>query len=203
MSRAIPVDELNTFSFEDYFKSMEISKEQKKARIRLAEAFLDAFLFVFAYAKRNNDLSQVAAKTKEEVVKVIPEKFKRDGVISDSYMKNYVALVSMSIAQTTFKYGDGYYTSYDRAFELAATEANNVENYGDFADALAQGKTMKTWETEEDERVRPTHMMVDGETIPIKEYFRVGNSYMRFPGDLSLSPSPGEVMNCRCVLIYK
>lgn len=172
-------------------------------RIRLAEAFLDAFLFVFAYAKRVKDEAQIAAKMKEEMTKAVPAKFKRDGVIFDSYIKDYIALSAASIAHTTFKYGDGWYTSYDRAFDLAANEANSIENYGDYADAVKAGYTHKTWLTENDERVRPSHAIMDGVTVPIDVPFNVGGSLMRFPGDTALGASPSETCNCRCSLDYK
>ncbi len=53
-----------------------------------------------------------------------------------------------------------------------------------------------------DKRTRDTHAEVDGTTLPIAEPFMVGDSFMLFPGDTSLDPSPEEIVNCRCHVEY-
>ena len=207
----VSYDELNILSFEDYFDVMEISKGQKKSRVLLAGAFLDAFLFIFAYAKRLKGKPQakqeISAMVKDEVIKIIPSKFKTNGKVTDKFISYYVEILVASLAKTitdSLMFDDSYYLSYDRAFRLAASEANTVENYSDYADALSSGKTQKTWLTEQDERVRPTHAIVDGKTIGISEFFRVGSANMRFPHDiLYASDHPEELINCRCSIAYK
>lgn len=198
------IDEIRTF--ESYYGAMAISKEQKKLRIGIAEAFLESLLFIFAYAKRIGKRpgaqAEIEAKLREAVIAVIPLQFKQDGVVTDQYMKGHIALFAASVAATTLKYLEGYYATYDRAFDLSADEGNILGNYGDYVDAVNAGKTKKTWITMRDERVRDTHIAVDGETIPIKDYFRVGASYMRFPLDQSLGASPGEIVGCRCIVSY-
>lgn len=57
----------------------------------------------------------------------------------------------------------------------------------------------REWITRQDERVRPTHQAAHGQrvfgtTMP----FRVGNSYLMYPGDTSLGASLDEIMGCRC-----
>ena len=96
---------------------------------------------------------------------------------------------------------DSWYLSQDRITYNAENEANTVLNYKDYTEA--RGKyTRKCWETENDNRVRATHIPLEGEVIPINEYFVVGDSLMRFPRDLSMNPSPEEVVNCRCSVEY-
>lgn len=56
----------------------------------------------------------------------------------------------------------------------------------------------KRWLTEKDERVRRTHNLVDGDTLPVNVPFLVGGYPMMYPGD-PLGP-PDEVLNCRCGL---
>jgi len=56
----------------------------------------------------------------------------------------------------------------------------------------------KRWLTEKDERVRRTHNLVDGDTLPVNVPFLVGGYPMMHPGD-PLGP-PDEVLNCRCDL---
>lgn len=199
----LPVDEVNQLSFESYYGEMAISKEQKEWRIRIAESFLDDLLFLFAYAKRKPGKGELEAKLKTALISLIPSEFKRDGVVTDQYMKEHIALFVTSVIATTMRYIDSeYYTSYDRAWHLAADEGNILGNYSVYTDAVKAGKTKKTWLTMKDERVRDTHIAVDGTTIPIKDYFLVGTSWMRFPLDQSLGASPSETINCRCVLEY-
>lgn len=54
----------------------------------------------------------------------------------------------------------------------------------------------KTWVSRDDNRVRPTHEVADGQTRPIGVPFIVGGSEMMYPKDPS-APAQ-EVVNCRC-----
>lgn len=94
-----------------------------------------------------------------------------------------------------------YWLSDDRARYIAEEEANTAYNDSDFEEAIAEGYTMKTWNTMADRYVRKTHRPMEGKTIPIDDYFLVGNSLMLYPrdpdGDLE------ETVNCRCWLTYE
>lgn len=96
-----------------------------------------------------------------------------------------------------------YWLSYERASNIANSETNTFLNYTDFVEAKERGYTHKSWLTMLDNKVRDTHEEVEGQTIGIDEPFHVGNSEMRFPHDLALSPDPKEVINCRCAVEYK
>ena len=207
MKRQYEVDELNPLpTFDDYFETMDLTTKQRESRIALAETFLEMFLFIFAFATRVKDLSQIEAKLKAEYIKALPPKYKINGAIKDPYMKDYLNIVVASIAGTTYngvKHDRSWDISYDRAFDLATNEANGIENYGDFAEAKTLGFTKKTWVTEGDERVRLSHAMLDGSTILIDDLFLVGSSYMRFPKDIMFNPSTNDIAGCRCTIIYK
>lgn len=60
----------------------------------------------------------------------------------------------------------------------------------------------KTWNDQDDERVRATHRVVGGTTLALNGVFRVGTSMLLFPGDTSLRAQVREVANCRCFLTY-
>lgn len=56
-----------------------------------------------------------------------------------------------------------------------------------------------TWHTASDERVRTSHMAMNGQTQPFGEDFVSGNgNRLRFPGD-PLGPA-SDTVNCRCVV---
>lgn len=88
-----------------------------------------------------------------------------------------------------------------RAVEAAKNESLFIHNYKRHKDIKSKQAT-HTWETMKDERVRPTHAVADGQTVPIDEPFIVGGYKMRFPGDVFTSnPPASEVIMCRCVEI--
>lgn len=62
-----------------------------------------------------------------------------------------------------------------------------------------QGKPFKMWVTRRDERVRHTHNVADGQTVPVDDTFTVGGFPMRHPGDRTAPAS--ETINCRCVTV--
>lgn len=59
----------------------------------------------------------------------------------------------------------------------------------------------KTWWTANDDRVRPDHAALHGKTIPCDQYFLVGGFKAWGPGDPGLPAK--EVINCRCILLFK
>jgi hypothetical protein len=90
-----------------------------------------------------------------------------------------------------------------RSSITAVNEAQTVLNRADFKAAKAKGYSRKTWVSERDNRVRPTHQIVDGTTIPIDDLFEVGKARLLYPHDwLNGSANPEELINCRCVVRY-
>lgn len=61
---------------------------------------------------------------------------------------------------------------------------------------------MKTWITMRDERVRAAHRAADGQRVPIEQPFIVKNEKLMFPGDAHLGATIGNLINCRCIVIY-
>lgn len=76
------------------------------------------------------------------------------------------------------------------AINAAQVSAGQVD---DEADDL-----MKVWLSMDDDRVRHTHKIADGQAVALDEAFSVGGESMDFPGDMSASVE--EWMNCRCLL---
>lgn len=96
-----------------------------------------------------------------------------------------------------------YFDSEDRAEFIAEDEANSIEGYEDFLVALMRGFTTKTWNTMQDKRVRDTHVRAEGQTVPIGEFFHVGNAMLMFPRDtVNGADYPEELVNCRCWLTF-
>ncbi len=67
-----------------------------------------------------------------------------------------------------------------RALMLSRTISGNAASLGQFKGAALGGADEKTWSTSGHE-VRKSHKKLDGETIPIDEYFRVGKDKALYP----------------------
>ena len=93
---------------------------------------------------------------------------------------------------------------YQKAVRIARTETHRVKEAGTYESALkgeqAGIKQMKTWNSSNDGRTRREHRRLDGKTIPMDEYFRVGRDKMLTPGTGS---RPEQNVNCRCFLTFE
>ena len=122
---------------------------------------------------------------------------------SDFYLLKQIQAEAEYFIEATLNHlKDEYYFSTDRATLAAENEVNSITNYTDYAIALIKGMTRKTWHTMDDGKVRETHRMLEGKTIPIYEPFDLLGSYMKFPKDESLGADKREIAGCRCWATY-
>lgn len=98
---------------------------------------------------------------------------------------------------------DGVYDEMDsmRAMRIARTESCSAQNFGSYVTGKSDGMTTKTWIATRDDRTRHDHSDVDGQTVGIDEKFVVGGSELDYPGDAACADA-GEIVNCRCTIIY-
>lgn len=91
-----------------------------------------------------------------------------------------------------------------KAQRIVRTEAHRTRESASYNSVLyAESKgvvMMKTWNNVDDERSRPDHLAIDGETIPATEKFDVGGHEADYPSDPELPAS--QSINCRCYLTY-
>jgi hypothetical protein len=121
-------------------------------------------------------------------------------------IKNVNSQVLQSVLQgeDLFKLRDRFRTiahmninvAYSRA-RTAMTCAQNMGSLDSIERAKGLGiKVKKQWLSNADDRTRPTHVLLDGETKETDEPFSNG---LMYPGDPS--GSLDEVMNCRCDML--
>lgn len=93
---------------------------------------------------------------------------------------------------------------YQKAVRIARTETHRVKEAGTYESALkgekAGIKQVKTWNSSNDGRTRKEHRRLDGKTIPLDEYFRLGSAKTLKPGDTGRAEHD---VNCRCFLTYE
>lgn len=196
----------NIFDYHDfilhYFDPMQITETQKNKRIEAAEEIFDAVLLFLIWCENAPERVQEenTQRSFENMYKEVIFQYSEP----DDYLDMYVPLFIANLVQTTLDHqGEEYFYSVERAANVACNESNVVLGYNEYSNAILLGYTTKTWHTELDNRVRPTHQEMEGVTIPIEDLFLVGDSLMEFPKDQSHGASPQEIVNCRCVCEYK
>lgn len=189
--------------YEEYFSSMDLSKEEIKKRIDFAEDIEEIMLYIFLLLSTMQDYGYVNRDYVSSELEKQYLKATKKHVDIDEYIRSYILRFSKEIIDTTLRHkGDDWFLSRDRSVLIAENEAVSVYSHYDYTQAVKQGKTRKIWLTEHDDRVRKTHSEIDGLSIPIKELFRVGDSLMLYPKDETYNPDPQEVIGCRCVAKY-
>lgn len=194
------LNQLYTISYEQYFGEMDLTDAEKKARMSLAEELEIIFLYYFLL---------LSDKTKENYVQMIHDKYVEvankflKSKETPAYIEEYANILANETVDVTNKHdGEVYYTSKDRAMMISANEANVLGNYRQQIEAVRSGKKYKTWMTMRDDKVRHTHMEVNGAKVGIFDAFIVGNSQMMYPKDTSLDAEMEEIAGCRCTLHY-
>ena len=87
----------------------------------------------------------------------------------------------------------------NRSYTIAETTAVSGFNAGLLAGYKLQGYKKKMWVCQLLPTSRDSHVLANGQTVGIDEYFSVGSDLLQFPGDPTGSAE--EVINCLCVII--
>jgi len=91
--------------------------------------------------------------------------------------------------------------SQTNAARIARTEMHTASTIGSDEAARSTGlELVKTWQSAEDARTRPSHSAADGQEVGIDEPFDVGGESLMVPGDPS--GSAAEIVNCRCAVLH-
>lgn len=202
----LPIDELNTMSVEPekYFGEMNLTKEQIDERIQFTKDANDVLLDVMMLIVTMGDYGAIDY---DYIRRTLVERFGAliaGYVLMDDYLWQYVEDYAENFTDNTKEnIWNDWYISEDRALYNAENSANDTLNYKEYKKAIDDGFAFKTWRTEHDMKVRPTHSLVDGKKIPIEDLFVVGGVLMRFPKDYELAyDAPRELIGCRCTIKY-
>lgn len=213
----LSIDELNTPKVEveepeKYFSKMAISKAQKEERVDTSKEISDVLLFLFALLAIEMQNERPDYEYVYEVFRIRFRNVVLEHSLDNAYTERYVNDVTRKIFDNTVdnmkasgvgkdQTDAGWWSSSDRATAIGENEANSILNYKDLQKAIEEGYVKKRWVTEKDNRVRRTHSAVEGKTIPITEYFIVGDVPMMMPHDPECLDER-EIVNCRCSLEY-
>lgn len=198
-------DELNILPIEEYFESMELSREEKEKRKQLAYAISGIMLFVFSLYGTMKEFKRIS---KQFIISQLVERYSEEvlkHMAVDQYISGYISEFSKEVVETTIKHdGEEFFTSNERALLIGENEAMTMAGYSELQRAIKSGYTKKRWITEKDNKVRQTHREVDDLVLPIMTPFVVGNSLMMYAHDgITFNADVSELSNCRCVTVYE
>jgi len=185
-------DDDNT-DHDDDDKSILESGEHKQA-----EDLFQFFLENWIESRGAEKITQIHGVTKEKVIRNI-----RDAIIDNSDQP--VTVIAKEIQRTVKK----TYVEFSRAraIKIARTETLIASNQGSLEAAkdLKIPNMMKEWVPSNDGRSRDTHRQMEGVKVGVHDLFSVpseksSNTQMDGPGDPTAPP--GQVINCRCTLVY-
>ena len=199
-------DEVNSLSreyYEEYFGEIKaLDKDQIEDRVLLAMALEDRFLDVLSLieVRKNANEPYLSDAIDMFTMAFLAVALRR---IDDDHIRDTASQFGIDVALSTYRHPDeDYMTSIDRAINMAATESNAIMCYGELADAVKEGKTMKCWNTIIDGHEREWHHEVNQTVVPITEPFEVGGELRMYPLDTSLGASADNITNCRCTATY-
>jgi len=199
-------DELNSLSrdtYEEYFDEMGVPAAAKKDRVLVAMALEDGFLDVLSWIQLKKDRGEQFFL---DSIPMFEQAFLAAAItrIDDESIRQTANDFANEVALSTFNNQDKpYFLSVDRAINMAATESNAINGYGEFVDAKSLGKRSKKWNAIIDGNEREWHNEANGMVVPIDEPFEVGGELMMYPLDTSLGAGADNIANCRCWLTYE
>lgn len=176
-------------------------------RIATAESFLSDDKIANAIAEASHRLfSTSVEEVRSTCRKIVTASLDRLGEVykqnSPIEFEQYKEKLLKDIVDKAIdEFNKSWNTSSERATNVAREQAQTVLNTIDYETAIKRGFKRKRWKDIVDERERATHLEIGDKTVPIDEYFHVGNCYMLYPHDY-INGTPEELANCRCSIEY-
>lgn len=205
------IDELNSITteyeevvdIETYFEPMDITEEQKEERKTAAEDLWWVLLLLFALIRESIESGDLDYMFIYETFKDSYTDVVSKYANIDDYMTEYVQSFTRKTLDTTWENidisnPDSYWLSSKRAIGIAVNQANVILNYEDLLRAIQDGKNVKVWHTQRDNRVRKEHSILEGIKIGILDFFKVGESLLMFPCDEVHCNNVRDIAGCRC-----
>lgn len=179
----MPFDELNVLE-----AKIEAIKDQDPEQLKKYKAdYIDEItdFFVLSYVYGTNDagkqLDQEIMPDLADLQEALSKRF--DGKDYKERLSDY--------------FDNG--TTYD-INRVLETDMHRIYNTGLWDGARRAGATHKTWQTMQDNRVRDTHVYLDGVTIPIDaEFYSYMGGKTMYPGQWGIAE---EDCGCRCWVTF-
>lgn len=213
MDRLPPFDQLAVLRSElesDFAAGPEERKRRKRDRIdEILEMLIMAYMF-------GNESANTMLFGPDIVDTIDPDEPNRPVRIDVDDMNKSVFkdIAGKDWEQRVSEYYDSDSGTVDDVIRVVDTDMNRIYNdsvldVGEKANSgrvewtredvpapNTKGRIVKTWVTMSDQKVRETHVYLEGMTIPVdKRFFTYDGDSARYPGDFT---DPNNNCNCRC-----
>jgi HK97 family phage portal protein len=179
-------------------KDKRLEIEKKDARTKF-----DSFLKLFIEKHVGENITKIKGVTKRRVMEVVRKELET-GLITEGVGAPEIAKQIQKKIKS--KYDD---FSKARAMTIARTETGIASSVASRKSANFLSKEtgiqlMKEWVAVKDDRTRDSHRHMDGEQVEMEELFLVPTEkgIVAMEGPHDPNGPPGEVINCRCVMVY-
>lgn len=206
MAQTTKNDELNII---DFFSEMDLPQSEIDKRIALAQAIKEMYHRFFLMLRAENAINELDSDTFDYVFfedylrRGYVDILENQGYKADDYIDQYLDKVVIGIIKVSVKNINlKYYISKAREIAIAENDANVILNHNLYVQKVALGYTRKRWRTMNDNDVRDTHMLAEGQERDIDKPFDIGTSQLMFPCDTSLGADANEIIQCRCTCDY-
>ena len=200
-------DEINRLAEEIYARTASLPAEKRKEEI--CDEIEDLLIIAYAFGQERV-YEEAGIPNDQEVRKPGGRRGEQVPEIPQSSSEDVYRAIYKPVAGETFE------ERIERRIEentldlpalqrIVETEYHRVEETGAYDTAFivanaTKRKPYKSWRTMLDERVRSTHVYLEGTEVPIDDlFFTYDNDCAMFPGDFS---DPDNNINCRCWLSY-
>lgn len=170
--------QLNYNAAADDFGYKDIDKTNSEKNLKDTEAY---------------NLLAIAALTDKKAIERTIESSLITGVLQSKGTRSIFSAIKQNVAK-----------QLESGIKIATTVTTQSENkaiYDVGIKATANGKKItKVWRAVGDSKTRLAHSRASGQVVALDKPFTVGGEKLMYPGDWSLGASPGNTINCRCVI---
>lgn len=178
----------------------ELAEEEEEEDLRnLALLAIRDFFTTFMFGRINN---VVQTNAKEIGIQLGLATRKVLGVPGDEPLPRVTSTENINAISIAARQNlKNYYVN--KAATMSVTETVAASNLGLLTAARSlRIPLFKMWLSQRDKRVRDTHVIADGQTVGLNDFFNVGGAQLQFPGDFTHGAPADEIVHCRCVLLF-
>lgn len=189
---------------------MNLPEGERKRRIEFAYALEVVFVYLFTYIRSLKKLDEELDKDEleEMLYRHLYDAIEDYGFDIERYdLEPYIEHLAEETIDSTLDDDDDeeeeeYKTSKERAKLITQHEVNNVYATIGFEDAKRMGMKYKRWIQVDGEKGgdRLSHVMAQGNQIPIDQDFIIEGEHIPYPHAYGVSPR--HTINCNCYCEY-
>ena len=213
MATILQFDEINRLAEEIYTRTASLPAERRKQEI--CDEIEDLLIIAYAFGQErvyeaagipsDQAVRRPGGRRGEQVPDTLPVPEIPQSSSEDVYRAIYKPVAGETFEERIERRIEEKTLDLPALQRIVETEYHRVEETGAYDTAFivanaTKRKPYKAWKTMLDERVRSTHVYLEGAEVPIDDlFFTYDGDCAMFPGDFS---DPENNCGCRCWLSY-